>query len=91
MSVNKNITIENELTLRNAESVRKKIMEKSGNGNTVSVKLKNISDMDFAGAQLILSALLSNYLQSIKVHKMHPELEKLIVNTGFDPIIKNLK
>ena len=91
MTVSKNIIIENELTLRNAESVKRKIMDKSGNGTPVNLKMKNISDMDFAGVQLILSALLSNYIKSVSVHKMHPELEKLIVNTGFDPIIKNIK
>ncbi len=91
MTNSKNITINDELTIGNAEALRDKVVARAANGPGVNLALKNISDLDFAGAQLLHSFLLSNYLETLSIHKLHPEIKNLLINTGFDSLIKNLK
>ncbi len=91
MTKSKNITINRELTIGNAGVIRDKIVSRASEGTGVSLALKNISDLDFAGVQLLHSLLLSKYLDTLSIHKLHPEIKNLLINTGFDSIIKNLK
>ncbi len=88
MTHHKNITFSSELNVKNAEKLRAKLISSGNEKASCSLELRNINDMDFAGAQLVLAALKSGHLSKVTFHQLHPDIRDLLIKTGFDSLIK---
>jgi anti-anti-sigma factor len=87
----RNVTINNEFTIRDASKVQQEILARSQEGQPVNITLKNLASMDCSGIQVLVAATKSGQAGSITLNNLQPELNELLQKTGFEFIIKYQK
>ncbi len=81
-----------DLSTRNAARIKKKLDTVKFSGDTISIHLNNVDNLDITIIQMLYS-LINSFISQGKNTKIIPELpedlEKVVANAGFRELIKH--